>query len=160
MEGIDNPLDTIRNKIKKPTIPLMCIIWTKTAYFITFRRIRLLRNDKLKDRRKTKLVLQLHSLAMRTELIDSSIHLLVMLENHDVFKRKLKRNLGLFYLYNSKLWMAGPFFESFLRRFSIHVKRKVLPIDNAPLVIYGMHRSSRISKSFHCHQTRRRNFNQ
>ena len=47
--------------------------------------------------------------------------------------KKTGADLGFFYLHNQKAWMTGAFFETYLRRFSIHVKRKVLLlIDNAP----------------------------
>src|SRR5437762_1259067 len=51
--------------------------------------------------------------------------------------KKTGADLGFFYLHNQKAWMTGAFFETYLRRFSIHVKYKVLLlIDNAPSHIY------------------------
>src|SRR5436190_3783859 len=53
------------------------------------------------------------------------------------FMKKTGADLGFFYLHNQKAWMTGAFFETYLRRFSIHIKCKVLLlIDNAPSHIY------------------------
>jgi hypothetical protein len=54
------------------------------------------------------------------------------------FKKKTGQELGFFYLSNKKAWMTGSFFQIFLKRFNMHVKRKVLLlIDNAPSHVWN-----------------------
>ena len=57
------------------------------------------------------------------------------------FKKKTGSELGFFYLYNTKAWMMGSFFELYLRRFNSYIRhtkmwKVLLIIDNAPSHIY------------------------
>jgi len=54
------------------------------------------------------------------------------------FKKKSGQELGFFYLSNKKAWMTGSYFQIFLKKFDMNVKRKVLLlVDNAPSHVWN-----------------------
>jgi uncharacterized protein CbrC (UPF0167 family) len=136
MEGIDDQLDTIRKKIEAYDLADIYNM-DETGLFYNMSPDKTIAQRQIEGSKKDKTRITI-AFICNADGSDRFMPLFIGRAGKPrCFQKKTGAELGFFYLYNPKAWMTGPFFESFLRRFSIHVKRKVLLIiDNAPSHIW------------------------
>jgi hypothetical protein len=132
MDNIEDQINEIKAKIASYS-PEDVYNMDETAYFYNLAPDKTIARRQIEGAKKDKIRLTIALTCNTTGTDRFELLILGHAEKPRCFKKKTARELGFYYMSNTKAWMTAQFFQNFLVRFNNHVKRKVLLlVDNAP----------------------------